>query len=368
MSNDQQPADSYDVAILGGGLAGFTLGLQLKQPRPDTSIFIAEKREGPAPEAAFKVGESTQEISCDYFGERARLQGPSRERADHEDRPALLVPRRATTATSPSASSAARRSTRPSTATSSTAGASRTSSASRRSQPGSTSSAAPASRTSSSATTSTRSRYTLGGNESTDERKVKARWIVDASGRAFTLKQQARAARGQRPRHQRVLVQARRRARPRGLGRPQRRGVLRPHGGARRPQAQHQPRLRAGLLGLADPALLGADLDRHLRRPAVPSLRGVRTRSRARSTGSGEHEPQLAESIESRGRDQVEDFLKVADFSYGCKQVFSGSDRWCLVGEAGRVPRPVLLAGVRLHRVSNTLTTDLVTRDSTART
>src|ERR1700751_3428583 len=66
---DRQPADSYDVAILGGGLAGVTLGLQLKQARPETSIFIAEKRKGPAPEAAFKVGESTVEVSAHYFAD-----------------------------------------------------------------------------------------------------------------------------------------------------------------------------------------------------------------------------------------------------------------------------------------------------------
>ena len=52
MPYDKNPADEYDVAILGGGLAGLTLGLQLKQARPQTSIFTAEKRPGPAPEAA----------------------------------------------------------------------------------------------------------------------------------------------------------------------------------------------------------------------------------------------------------------------------------------------------------------------------
>jgi flavin-dependent dehydrogenase len=57
----------YDVVILGGGLAGLTLSIQLKRERPDISILILEKRPGEAPLAAFKVGESTVELGSYYL-------------------------------------------------------------------------------------------------------------------------------------------------------------------------------------------------------------------------------------------------------------------------------------------------------------
>ena len=64
----------FDVAILGGGLAGLTLARQLLMKHPKTRIAVIEKRKFPVAETAHKVGESTVEIGAHYFGEELQLK------------------------------------------------------------------------------------------------------------------------------------------------------------------------------------------------------------------------------------------------------------------------------------------------------
>jgi flavin-dependent dehydrogenase len=377
VGNDQQPAESYDVAILGGGLAGLTFALQLKQVRPDTTIFIAEKREGPAREAAFKVGESTQEISCHYFGDvlgfKEHLEneqihknglrfwfpaGDNSELAERVERgPAGRLP-------VPTYQLDRGRFENFLGEQCLAAGIDRFGGAriqdveiaGDRHQitgtdlfPGGFDEAVLSGDLH-------RITFTLGG----ETVSVKARWVVDATGRSFTLKKRL--------------------------------GLLEDNG-----HVINSSWFRlAGGLDLEDWAdpndeeFFGRMAERGVRSLSTNHLCGegywvwlIQLSSGPISIGLcadprfhpfeefntleglldwfRRHEPPLAEAVEGR-LDQVEDFLKVEDFSYGCKQVFSGSDRWCLVGEAGAFLDPFYSPGSDFIAISNTLTTDLVTR------
>lgn len=65
----EQSKPTYDVVILGGGLSGATLALQIKKERPEANILVVEKNEYPVVEAAFKIGESIAELGAYYLAE-----------------------------------------------------------------------------------------------------------------------------------------------------------------------------------------------------------------------------------------------------------------------------------------------------------
>jgi flavin-dependent dehydrogenase len=75
----------YDVVIMGGGLAGLSLALQLKQRRDSLSILVIEKQFHPVQHAAHKVGESLVELATYYFAETLGL----RQHLDDEQLPKL---------------------------------------------------------------------------------------------------------------------------------------------------------------------------------------------------------------------------------------------------------------------------------------
>jgi flavin-dependent dehydrogenase len=78
------------------------------------------------------------------------------------------------------------------------------------------------------------------------------------------------------------------------------------------------------------------------------------------------HQPQLFAELDGR-RDQLQDFAFFRNFSYGCKQVWDGQGRWALTGEAGLFLDPFYSPGSDFIAISNTFITELVAQDLAGR-
>ncbi|MCG7539018.1 tryptophan 7-halogenase [Pseudoalteromonas piscicida] len=56
-----------DLVVLGGGMAGMGLALQVRRQLPTIRILVLERNTFPVEESAYKIGESTVEVSSHYF-------------------------------------------------------------------------------------------------------------------------------------------------------------------------------------------------------------------------------------------------------------------------------------------------------------
>ena len=355
MPSDHQPAESYDVAVLGGGLAGFTCALQIKKARPETSVMLVERRDSPAPEAAWKVGESTQEIAPHYWGQVLGLQEHLDEH--HIEKCGLRFWWPAGDNTD----------------------------ITQRVERG------PKKHPPVHSYQVDRGRFEnflwdkivevgvdlFGGclvkdielgdethaitlSRGDEELSTKARWIVDAAGRAFLLKNKL----GLQEENDHDVNAAWFRllggidiedwADPSDeefFGRMEERGL-------RMLSTNHicGEGYWVWLIPLASgPISVGIVADQRFHPfDRINTLEGALDWIR-------EHEPQLADSIAGR-EDQVADFLCLRHFSYGTKRAFSGSDRWALVGEAGPFLDPFYSPGSDFIAMANTFATDLATR------
>ncbi len=349
------PSEHYDVAILGGGLAGLTLSIQIKLARPRTRVVVLEKREGPAPLAAFKVGESTVASGAHYFSEvvgmREHLQQeqlkkcglryflPGEGNRDITRRTELGVP-----FFPPHDNFQLDRGLFENKL------------------------AARARALDVDIQQGARVREVeLGGDDEhrvgfeqfDNENSLTTRWLVDASGRASILKRKLELAAD--------------------CGHHINSAWFRLGGGLDledwgRDDADWMARMsEPGIRMLSTNHLMGEGYWVWLIPLSTgPISIGVCADPRFHGyeeinefdrllTWLHKHEPQLAATVAARQED-VEDFLRVKDFAYGVKQTYS-TDRWALVGEAAAFADPFYSPGSDFIGYGNTFTADLIVRD-----
>lgn len=349
----------HDVIILGGGLAGLTLALQLRDRLPGLDIVVLERRSLPYPEAAHKVGESTVEIGAHYFAHVLGL----REHLEHEQlckfgfRFFFSEGRRDLDAVSeigasrhlsvPSyqidrglfenflAAEAERRGIR--------------------FLEGAT--VRQVDLAEAGVGGHTARDHTVVYEHSGTRHSAGARWVVDASGRMGLLKRKLGLAEGNDHACHAVWFRIADRlviddwcddAAWRGRCKPQARWLSTNH------------LVGAGYWVWLIPLASGSHSVGIVADPAQHPLATMDTFERAMEW-LGEHQPLVFDALDER-RHLLQDFAFRRRFSYGCRQVFSGN-RWALTGEAGLFLDPFYSPGSDFIGISNTYITELVARD-----
>jgi len=346
-----------DVVILGGGLAGLTLSLQLRQRFPDLDILVLERRRHPVPEAAHKVGESSVEIAANYFDTVLGLGEHLAQRQlkkfgfrfffseGRRDIEGVLELGASTFFTTPTyqidrgifenflgeqARAAGVRFIDGITVRGLELG-------------------------------QDEAEHTVSCELDGEAVVVTARWLVDASGRAGLLKR--KLGLGQDNDHDVNSAWFRIDAKidvdewsgdPQWLGRcnPPNRWLSTTH------------LVGEGYWVWLIPLASGSHSVGIVADARFHPLSRINTFGRALDW-LRELQPRLAEDIETK-RERLQDFVFLKHFSYGCKKVFSG-DRWAMTGESGVFLDPFYSPGSDFIAIANTYVTELIAHDRAGR-
>ena len=347
-------SNQYDVAILGGGMAGLTLALEMKKIRPVTRILVIEKQKQPAPEAAHKVGESTVEIAAHYLRDilgfedhlntqQIRKFGLRMFFSVDDNQDITQRVELGSTIFPPLATYQLDRGRLENFLGSEL-----------RRQGIAFFDGCKVKRI---VLQSQDDFHRLSLLHDGNEREITARWVVDASGRSSLLKRQLGLKK--KVEHHANAVWFRL-AHPIDINEWS-------------TDPDWHARITQGDRSLSTNHLMGPGYWVWLIRLASGSTSvGIVTdanmypfeqinRFDRALNWLHAHEPQCAQVIEEH-RAEVQDFRVMKDYSYSCQQVYSG-ERWCLTGEAGIALDPLYSPGSDLIAISNGLTCDLIARD-----
>ena len=351
--------DSFDAVIMGGGLAGLTLALQLRRRFADLRVLVLERRAHPVPHAAHKVGESSVEIGAHYFdtvlGLKAHMDEKqlrkfgfrfffSEGRSDIEGVTEIGASRYLSV---PSyqidrgifenflAEEAAR------------LGVHFVDSALVRRIDLSEDAAAP---------------HHIEWTRGEQTHRTQARWLIDACGRAGMLKRKLGLAEPNAHDVNAVWFRIGERiaidewsdsTEWRERCNPQSRWLSTNH------------LVGAGYWAWLIPLASGSHSVGIVADPKLHPLDTIDTFDKAMAWFAT-YQPRLYEALDGK-RHLLQDFAFLKHFSHGCKQVFSGRQRWAMTGEAGLFLDPFYSPGSDFIAIGNTYITDLVAQDRAGR-